>query len=198
MDAQSIYEMPSVSRCLVFVMLSIAAFRHWPSTATVNDNGAAGKSSSPDIREETHRGIRLDRVSAFLRKKHTRWLRTWHDVIWRMTSSYHAPLCDLVNEQKQCFPPKVWPLLSVSMQSYIYAMKIMLCQSQSFQIIHWTIGFGRFLNSKHRTVSWFAQLIRCTFWYTFGFTIYYYYFLSFSTRCRYFLRDFSRLTGILC
>ena len=25
MDAQSIYEMPSVSRCLVFVMLSIAA-----------------------------------------------------------------------------------------------------------------------------------------------------------------------------
>ena len=43
--------------------------KHWPSTATVNDNGAAGKSSSPTIREETHRGIRLDWVSAFLRKK---------------------------------------------------------------------------------------------------------------------------------
>ena len=51
--------------------------RHWPSTATVNDNGAAGKSSSPNIREETHRGIRLDWVSAFLRKKHTRLQLFW-------------------------------------------------------------------------------------------------------------------------
>ena len=43
--------------------------RHWPSTATVNDNGTAGKCSSLNIREETQRGIRLDWVSAFLRKK---------------------------------------------------------------------------------------------------------------------------------
>ena len=70
-----------VDGCSVYLWnafsLSVSSFchaqhssaRHWPSTATVNDNGAAGKCSSPNIREETHRGIRLDWVSAFLRKK---------------------------------------------------------------------------------------------------------------------------------
>ena len=60
MDAQSIYEMPSVSRCLVFVMLSIEALGIGRPQRRSTTTARQANLVHLTLGEETHRGIRLD------------------------------------------------------------------------------------------------------------------------------------------
>ena len=68
MDAQSIYEMSSVSRCLVFVMLSIESLSIDRPQRRSMSTARQAISCSPNIREETHRGIDLTEFLRFFAK----------------------------------------------------------------------------------------------------------------------------------